>query len=215
MGRKGFPTVFLTEKPTNDSTVPPRDSPSDIVLLASGPKDKVSRFLGRLRILLGNQARSVETVGEPGTSGRRYDFLWVVNFPLFGLNDEGGFCSSHHPFTAPQDSDARLIDVDPLQIRGQHFDLVVNGVEVGGGSVRIHDADLQEKVFRDILKVNTAQFDHLLRSLRSGCPPHGGIALGFDRLMAVILEVASLRDVIAFPKSFTGKDLLTDSPSNL
>ncbi|XP_065829448.1 aspartate--tRNA ligase, mitochondrial-like [Oscarella lobularis] len=188
-------------------------------LLASGPRDKVSRLLGRIRSLIGNRLSLTKNVDNELTTSdagkRKYEFLWVVNFPLFSIDDEGGVKSTHHPFTAPHSSDEALLDYDPLKIRGQHIDLVVNGVEVGGGSIRIHDADQQEKILRDVLKVDATQFDHLLRSLRSGCPPHGGIALGFDRLMAVIVEAASLRDVVAFPKSFNGRDLLTKSPSTL
>ena len=156
-----------------------------------------------------------------------FRFLWVVNFPMFtpdndtdpGQGGSAGFSATHHPFTAPlTDADVELLATDPLKARADHYDLVVNGVELGGGSRRIHVAKMQEYIMREILKMNdqgVAQFSHLLEALRAGCPPHAGFALGFDRLVAVLTYTDSVRDVIAFPKSMKGEDLTVKSPSKI
>jgi aspartyl-tRNA synthetase len=131
--------------------------------------------------------------------------------------------ATHHPFTAPKEGDAHLLGttgaVDPdkaLRITAQHYDIVLNGVELGGGSIRIHDSNMQRRVLKDVLGLPSSQLDnfkHLLTALEHGCPPHGGIALGFDRLIALLVNAQSVRDVIAFPKTATGNDLLTGAPS--
>ncbi|KAK4152245.1 tRNA synthetases class II-domain-containing protein [Chaetomidium leptoderma] len=156
-----------------------------------------------------------------------FQFLWVTNFPMFtpdnetdpGQGGQAGFSATHHPFTAPlTDEDVELLATDPLKARGDHYDLVVNGVELGGGSRRIHVAKMQEYVMREILKMTdagVAQFSHLLEALRAGCPPHAGFALGFDRLVAVLTYTDSVRDVIAFPKSMKGEDLTVKSPGRI
>jgi len=157
-----------------------------------------------------------------------WQFLWVVDFPLFtsspsepGVNPQAGGAgleSVHHPFTAPHPDDAHLLLSEPTKVRGLHYDLVLNGMELGGGSTRIHNAAMQEAVFRDILRLpeeETAGFRHLLDALKMGCPPHGGLALGFDRVMTLLCDAPSLRDVIAFPKTNTGQELMVDSPSNV
>lgn len=147
-----------------------------------------------------------------------FDFMWVVDFPLFspssdtepGQGGAAGISSTHHPFTAPKTAaDVDLLLTDPTQAVADHYDLVINGVELGGGSRRIHDAAVQEFILRDILKMRPerlADFEHLLDALRAGCPPHAGLALGFDRLVAVMLGKESVRDVIAFPKTGKGGD---------
>ena len=155
---------------------------------------------------------------------------WVVDFPLFkpskndasdpGQGGHAGIQATHHPFTAPKTvKDFDIMLEDPLQTTGDHYDLVINGVEVGGGSKRIHDSVVQEHVFRDILKMSPERiedFRHLLEALRVGCPPHSGIALGFDRLMTIICDKESVRDVIAFPKwGAAGEDKLVKSPSKM
>lgn len=136
-----------------------------------------------------------------------------------GQGGSAGFSATHHPFTAPlTPKDASLLVTDPLRARADHYDLVVNGVELGGGSRRIHLASMQEYIFREILKMTPkgiAQFSHLLDALRAGCPPHAGFALGFDRLVAVFTHTDSVRDVIAFPKSMKGEDLTVKSPGKI
>ncbi|KAK3310487.1 tRNA synthetases class II-domain-containing protein [Chaetomium strumarium] len=158
-----------------------------------------------------------------------FHFLWVVDFPMFkpksvtdpdpGQGEKSRFSATHHPFTAPLTmADAELLATDPLKARADHYDLVVNGVELGGGSRRIHTALTQEYVFRDILQMTdygVGQFAHLLEALRAGCPPHAGFALGFDRLVALLTYTDSVRDVIAFPKSMKGEDKMVNSPGEL
>ncbi|KAI2469535.1 tRNA synthetases class II-domain-containing protein [Annulohypoxylon bovei var. microspora] len=152
--------------------------------------------------------------------------LWVNAFPLFsptgddpGQGGTAGICSTHHPFTAPlEGEDFDRLRNNPLRAKADHYDLVINGVEIGGGSRRIHVADIQEYVLRDILKMTDegiGQFSHLLDALRSGCPPHAGFAFGFDRLISVLLDVPSVRDVIAFPKTNKGEDPLVGSPAKI
>ena len=184
-----------------------------------------STALGRVRTLFYHEAVS------RGLLPRNLDFkvLWVTHFPMFTPNNEtetdpgqggqAGFSATHHPFTAPlTDKDARLLLTDPLKAKADHYDLVLNGVELGGGSRRIHQATMQEYVMREILKMTdegVAQFSHLLEALRAGCPPHAGFALGFDRLVAVFTHTDSVRDVIAFPKSMKGEDLTVKSPGKI
>lgn len=154
---------------------------------------------------------------------------WVVDFPLFNPvetseptapHPEYDFTrmeSTHHPFTMAKTEDYDLLASDPLSVRGEHYDLVINGVEVGGGSRRIHDADLQRYVFESILQISNYQalFGHLLRALSMGCPPHAGLALGFDRLCAMLIGSSSIRDVIAFPKNQSGVDPVVQSPTDV
>ena len=154
-----------------------------------------------------------------------FEFTWITDFPLFSPSNEtdpgqggsAGISSTHHPFTAPKTpEDVDLLLTEPLQAKADHYDLVVNGVELGGGSRRIHNAQMQEFVMREVLKMSEERikdFQHLLEVLRAGCPPHAGIALGFDRLIAVTLGKESVRDVIAFPKSGRGEDMLVKSPT--
>ncbi|QSS52423.1 aspartyl-tRNA synthetase [Histoplasma capsulatum var. duboisii H88] len=179
--------------------------------------------LGDLRREIHKAAVGATLISSP----TGFHFLWVRDFPLFspitdsepGQGGAAGIASTHHPFTAPlRKSDVSLLLTDPTKVIADHYDLVVNGVELGGGSRRIHSAAVQEFILRDILKMpadRLADFSHLLEALRAGCPPHAGIALGFDRLVAVMLGKESLRDVIAFPKSGKGEDLLVKCPSEM
>lgn len=175
---------------------------------------------GKLRTALYNM------LVEEDVIPRNYSlrFLWVNNFPLFtpdgddpGQGGSAGFSATHHPFTLPASpEDMSLLSTDPLAVKAAHYDLVLNGVEIGGGSRRVHIAELQEYIMRNILKMNdegVAQFSHLIEALRAGCPPHAGFAFGFDRLLSIICDVPSVRDVIAFPKNNKGEDMLVGSPS--
>ncbi|KAI8867475.1 hypothetical protein GQ42DRAFT_167807 [Ramicandelaber brevisporus] len=177
---------------------------------------------GRLRLLVANE---LEKAGLLTVDKSRMDMLWVHDFPLFTNEVDlsnpwhSSISATHHPFTAPFPEDAHLMNTDPLKVRGQHYDLVLNGMEVGGGSIRIHDAQMQLQVFSDILRLEpdiVQRFDHMIQAFKHGCPPHGGIALGFDRLVSILAGgTASIRDVIAFPKAADGVDLLMKSPSTV
>lgn len=144
-------------------------------------------------------------------------FIWVVDFPMFFKTKEGGYESAHHPFTAPHPDDlGKLENKEGLEsIRSQAYDLVLNGNEIAGGSIRIHNAELQRMVLDDILKIPHDHMQHLLDALESGCPPHGGIALGLDRFISIICNCSSIKDVIAFPKSNEGRDIMSKAPTSL
>eukprot|EP01134_Creolimax_fragrantissima_P000307 CFRG0307T1 len=192
----------------------------DTVILGCGRKTHVRQAMGKVRLQCATtlEDKGVELRTKTGASSR-FEFLWVVDFPLFTAeNDDNPSMvgPTHHPFTAPVVADEnKLGTADMMQMRGQHFDLVVNGVELGGGSMRMHSAEMQRRILVECLKVDPANFEHLLAALHSGCPPHGGFAFGFDRVMALITDSSSLRDVIAFPKSFSGKEPMTGSPCEL
>ncbi|KZF26210.1 putative aspartyl-tRNA synthetase [Xylona heveae TC161] len=198
----------------------------DLVVLQArknAPHSGGSTALGNLRLALHKAAVAQGLV--PAATG--FEFLWIVDFPLFSPTNESepgqggtaGLASTHHPFTSPKNAeDVDLLVSDPMRVTADHYDIVVNGVELGGGSRRIHDARVQEYILKEVLKVPSARlssFSHLLDVLRAGCPPHAGIALGFDRLIAVLLGRDSVRDVIAFPKSGKGEDLLVKSPGQI
>eukprot|EP00043_Microstomoeca_roanoka_P030077 m.24565 g.24565 ORF g.24565 m.24565 type:complete len:694 (+) comp9705_c0_seq1:100-2181(+) len=189
-------------------------NPGDVLFLAGGSSNTLLPFLGKMRTRV---ASMLSEGGLLSLDPRDFRFLWVVDFPLFEQHElhPGRLQACHHPFTAPHPEDIDLLRTNPTQARAQHFDLVVNGIELGGGSVRIHDPEMQLYVLQDILKEDPAVFEQLLGALQYGAPPHGGIALGFDRAMLCMLAstgAQSLRDVIAFPKSFAGKELMSGSP---
>ena len=142
-------------------------------------------------------------------------FAWIYDFPLFKQTNTGELKSEHHPFTSPHPEDAELIYTDPLNARGQSFDLVLNGVEIGGGSIRIHQPPIQRYVLEEVLKTDINELMHLISALGDGCPPHGGFALGLDRMLMNLLGQSNTNDVIAFPKSCTGRDNTINSPSKL
>jgi aspartyl-tRNA synthetase len=198
----------------------------DIIILQArrnAPFHGGSTYLGNLRTLFYNEAVAKDLLPKDNS----LKFLWVTEFPMFtpdtdkdsdpGQGGLAGFSATHHPFTAPlTDADLDLLATDPLSAKADHYDLVVNGVELGGGSRRIHVAAVQEYVMRDILRMSkgkTSKFAHLLEALRAGCPPHAGFAMGFDRFVAVLSGTSSVRDVIAFPKGSKGEDPLVQSPS--
>uniref|UniRef100_A0A8D2Q0X2 Aspartyl-tRNA synthetase 2, mitochondrial n=1 Tax=Zosterops lateralis melanops TaxID=1220523 RepID=A0A8D2Q0X2_ZOSLA len=182
----------------------------DVVLLAAG-EHKQCCALGALRLL---SANLLEAAGLALRDPTAFHFLWVVDFPLFLPKAENPteLESAHHPFTAPHPSDASLLYSDPTKVRSQHYDLVLNGNEVGGGSIRIHNAEQQRFVLEKVLKEDSEVLSHLIEALELGAPPHGGIALGLDRLISLIVDAPSIRDVIAFPKSFRGRDLMGNAP---
>ncbi|AQQ70025.1 Aspartate--tRNA ligase [Limihaloglobus sulfuriphilus] len=183
----------------------------DLLLFIADSENVANKALAPLRVKLG---RDLKLYDEKSLA-----FVWVVDFPLFEWNEESGrFDSLHHPFTAPVEEDLSKLDTDPGNIISQAYDLVVNGSEVGGGSVRIHNMQTQQKVF-DILNISRDQaedrFGFFLKALEYGAPPHGGIAFGLDRLTMILTETDNIRDVIAFPKTQRGQCLLTDAPSSV
>jgi len=188
-------------------------NPGDGIIIGYGnDKIKVQELMGRVRLTYRN---ILENLGicKPRAE-QQSKFLWVVDFPMFFKNDEGGYDSAHHPFTAPHPDDLEKLKnkTDLESIRSQAYDLVLNGNEVAGGSIRIHDGELQRLVLDEILKIPHNHMQHLLDALESGCPPHGGIALGVDRFISIICKANSIRDVIAFPKSSEGRDLMSKAP---
>lgn len=186
----------------------------DLVLFAADDWQVACEILGRLRLRVAEWLRQS---GRLRIDPLRFDFLWVEDFPLLSFDKENHrWYSSHHPFTAPVPEDIPLLKTDPRRVRGQHYDLVVNGVELGGGSIRIHQPEVQKTVFEEVLQLPSdlvkARFGYMLEAFRYGAPPHGGIALGFDRLVALLCGAESIREVIAFPKTAKGTCLMTESP---
>ncbi|XP_041580576.1 aspartate--tRNA ligase, mitochondrial isoform X3 [Vulpes lagopus] len=186
----------------------------DVVLLTAGEHKKACSVLGKLRL---ECADLLEARGLVLRDPALFSFLWVVDFPLFLPKEENPekLESAHHPFTAPHPSDVQLLYSEPEKVRSQHYDLVLNGNEIGGGSIRIHDAELQRYILAELLKEDVKLLSHLLQALEFGAPPHGGIALGLDRLICLVTGAPSIRDVIAFPKSFRGHDLMSNAPDSL
>ncbi|XP_045534387.1 aspartate--tRNA ligase, mitochondrial [Papilio machaon] len=176
-------------------------------ILALGSKEKVCTCLGEIRQQIAVLLQSKELI----EINKDIEPLWIVDFPLFTEGDNG-LETCHHPFTAPHPEDFHMLDSEPLKVRALAYDIVMNGNEIGGGSVRVHNADLQEKLLR-MLNIDASKLMHFINALRSGCPPHAGIALGIDRLITIACDADSIRDVIAFPKSHEGKDPLSGAPN--
>ena len=186
----------------------------DIVFFAAAEWERACAILGRVRL---EAAQLLVTRGTLTIPDDAYNFLWVIEFPLMLFDEEKGeFASAHHPFTSPVPEDINLLDSDPKAVRGQHYDMVLNGVELGGGSIRIHQTELQEKVFKDVLEIPAdiveSRFGYMLKAFKYGAPPHGRIAFGFDRLVGILAKKQSIRDVIALPKTQKGQDLMAAAP---
>ncbi len=184
----------------------------DLILVISGDKaDKCRVQLGTLRL----EVAKKEGLLDPNV----FSCLWVVDFPLLEWNEEDNrFYAMHHPFTAPKPEDIPLLDSDPGAVRANAYDMIINGVEVGGGSIRIHDSELQERMF-EVLGFTPEkareQFGFLMNAFKYGAPPHGGIAYGFDRWVSLFAKLSSIRDTIAFPKNNSGRDVMIDAPSRI
>ncbi len=189
----------------------------DLILFAADQWLNACEILGKIRLYC---ADVLKTQGKLVIPADQFNFLWVIEFPLLGFDREmNRWYSSHHPFTAPVTEDIPLLKTDPKKVRGQHYDIVVNGVELGGGSIRIHQPDVQKTIFEELLAIppdeTQLRFGYMLEAFKYGAPPHGGIALGFDRLIAILCGTPSIRDVIAVPKTAKGVCLMTASPSGV
>src|SRR6516164_7438514 len=190
----------------------------DCVFFAADKWEVACEVLGRLRLRIAEMQELL--VRARSSSAPDWDFLWVTDFPLFEWSpDENKWNAMHHPFTRPKAEDMPLFEAKKFpEVRAEAYDVVLNGVEIGGGSIRIHEPELQEKMFEALgirPEDQQSQFGHLLRALRLGAPPHGGIAFGLDRLVMLVCGEQSIRDVIAFPKNNRGMDLMTQSPSDV
>ena len=185
--------------------------PGDLILILAGERNATRKALNELRLEMG------ERLGLKDPN--KVAAAWVVDFPLLEWDEENGrFHAMHHPFTSPKVEDLELIDTEPGKIKANAYDMVINGVEAGGGSIRIHNRELQQKMF-DVLGFSKEeaeeQFGFLMGAFEYGAPPHGGIAFGFDRLCAIMAGEQSIRDFIAFPKNNSGRDMMIDSPSKI
>jgi aspartyl-tRNA synthetase len=182
----------------------------DLVFLQFGAKKLVNTVLGALRL---HVAGKLELIPKDV-----WRFAWITDFPLFEQGDDGHLVASHHPFTSPNPDDLERLESDPASVRARAYDLTLNGNEIAGGSIRIHRPDVQARVFRALglsEEDAKAKFGFLLEAFKYGPPPHGGIAAGVDRLAMLLCGAESLRDVIAFPKTQKGTDLMTDAPSGV
>lgn len=189
----------------------------DLVLFGADKWLSACEVLGQIRL---RAAEYLEKLGKLQRPKDVFDFFWVIDFPLLTFDqDTQRYVSTHHPFTAPVPEDVSLLDTHPEKVRGQHYDIVLNGVELGGGSIRIHNSQIQHKLFTQLLKIPNdiaeARFGYMIQALRFGAPPHGGIALGFDRMTAILSGNDNIREVIAFPKNNRGMDLMNQSPAEV
>ncbi len=202
---------FYNEDELQKWSVALTTEPGDLVLVIAGNTDKARKQLSELRLEMGTRLGL--------RSKDKYSALWILDFPLLEWDEESErYHAMHHPFTSPKPEDIALLDTNPGEVRANAYDMVVNGSEIGGGSIRIHDRSLQALMFKHLGFSNEEaqkQFGFLMDAFEYGAPPHGGIAFGFDRLVSIFAGLDSIRDVIAFPKNNSGRDVMIDSPSTI
>ena len=202
---------FFTEGDLKTWSLAFSSQPGDLLLIMAGNKDKVRKQLSELRLEMGNRLGL--------RNKNKFAPLWVIDFPLLEWDEESErYHAMHHPFTSPKPEDIAMLDSSPGEVRANAYDLVINGTEIGGGSIRIHDKTLQSLMFKHLgftPEEAQKQFGFLLEAFEFGAPPHGGIAFGFDRLVSIFAGLDSIRDVIAFPKNNSGRDVMIDSPSTI
>ncbi|MBE7014752.1 MAG: aspartate--tRNA ligase [Ruminococcaceae bacterium] len=200
---------FLKEEEIEGMIEKTSAKPGDILLIVADKNSVVYDSLGALRCHI---AAKLDIINKD-----EFNFLWVVDFPLFEYDEEEKrFNAKHHPFTSPKDDDIELLDTEPQNVRAKAYDMVLNGCEIGGGSIRIFDTELQQKMFEKLgftKEQAWAQFGHLMEAFKYGTPPHGGMAYGLDRLVMLLAKKDSIRDVIAFPKVQNASELMTDAPN--
>jgi aspartyl-tRNA synthetase len=208
---EGSVAKFLSEEEKSKIVSELNLTESNIVFILAGERQSTSTMLGELRLHLGNELNLIDETKDK--------FLWIIDFPMLEYDDEEErWVARHHPFTSPKQLDMSLLETEPSRVRARAYDLVINGYEIAGGSVRIHNRDLQKKVFHmlDISdEESESKFGFLLNALDYGAPPHGGIAFGLDRLVMLLAGAKSIRDVIAFPKTSSGMSLMDGAPTEV
>ena len=208
---KSVAAKYLTLDQIKDMAKRLEAKPGDLLLIVAGEPDLINTVLGELRQAMGHRLKLAES--------NLFTFAYILDFPLLRQSEEAGrWESEHHPFTAAWDEDVPLLDTAPETVRGKHYDLVCNGYEIGGGSIRIHTAEIQRKVFR-LLGYSDEEIDdrfgHMLEAFEYGAPPHGGIALGLDRIVMLLAGEETIREVIAFPKNQNAVDLTVNAPASV
>lgn len=207
------PTMkFFSEEEQKNLQLELNTKAGDLILILTGSKLKTLSLMGMLRLEIARRLNLIEQNSEP-------NLFWITDFPLYEWDEETKrFYAMHHPFTSPRLEDIELMDTNPAMVKARAYDLILNGNEIAGGSIRIHDAELQQKMFK-VLGISQAEaeykFGFLMNAFKYGAPPHGGIAFGFDRLAMIFAGENSIRDVIAFPKTTSGISLMDDSPSSV
>ena len=204
-------TKYFNETVQKELLTALKGEEGDLFLFGADQVDTVNESLGALRVEIARRKGLIE-------KGPKWAFCWVVDIPMFGKDEKGRIFSMNHPFTSPKEADVKLLDTDPMKALSKGYDLVLNGFELGGGSIRIHDVELQSKIFK-ILDISPEKaeerFGFLLKALSYGAPPHGGMAFGLDRVIMLLAGTSNIREVIAFPKTAKATDLMTGSPSEI